>query len=200
MIRGIEKSTIFRDDGDRKDFLSRVGNLTEKTKTRILAWALMGNHVHFLLVSGSEGISSFMRKLLTGYAIRFNRKHQRSGHLFQNRYKSIVCEKDSYLLELVRYIHLNPIRALVVKSMKELDYYPWSGHSILMGKQKNDWQEREYVLSYFGKEKRKAIRAYRKFTEEGKGQGRRPELVGGGLIRSLGGWSQGRVAQSSLKL
>ena len=98
MLRGIEKSTLFRDDEDRKDFLARVGDLTEKTKTRILAWVLMDNHVHFLLISGPEGISSFMRKLLTGYAIRFNRKHQRSGHLFQNRYKSIVCEKDPYLL------------------------------------------------------------------------------------------------------
>ncbi|WAC08357.1 MAG: transposase [Thermodesulfobacteriota bacterium] len=190
MIRGIEGITIFRDDDDRKDFLSRVGNLAEKTKTRILAWSLMDNHVHFLLFSGPEGISSFMRKLLTGYAIRFNRKHQRNGHLFQNRYKSIVCEEDPYLLELVRYIHLNPIRALVVKSMQELDYYPWNGHSIVMSKQTNDWQEREYVLSLFGKEKRKAIRAYRKFIEEGEGQGKRPELIGGGLIRSLGGWSQ----------
>ena len=190
MIRGIEGTTIFRDDDDRKDFLFRVGNLAEKTKTRILAWSLMDNHVHFLLFSGPKGISTFMRRLLTGYSIRFNRRHQRNGHLFQNRYKSIVCEKDPYLLELVRYIHLNPIRAFMVKSMQELDYYPWSGHSIVMGKQTNEWQEREYVLSLFGKEKRKAIRAYRKFIEEGEGQGKRLELIGGGLIRSLGGWSQ----------
>ena len=189
-IRGIEGSTIFRDGEDRKDFLSRVGDLTEKTRTRILAWVLMDNHVHFLLFSGPEGISSFMRKLLTGYAIRFNRKHQRSGHLFQNRYKSIVCEEDPYLLELVRYIHLNPLRASVVKSVEGLDRYRWSGHSVLVGKQKNDWQEVEYVLGYFGSEKSKAIRAYRRFIEEGKEQGSRPELVGGGLIRSLGGWSR----------
>ena len=190
MIRGIEGSTIFGDDEDRKDFLSRVGDLTEKTGTRILAWVLMDNHVHFLLFSGPKGITSFMRKLLTGYAIRFNRKHQRSGHLFQNRYKSIVCEEDPYLLELVRYIHLNPLRASVVESVEGLDRYRWSGHSVLVGKQKNDWQEVAYVLSFFGREKRKAIRAYRRFVEERKGQGRRLELVGGGLIRSLGGWSQ----------
>lgn len=98
MIRGIEGNAIFRDDEDRKDFIERVADLTEKTGTQILAWALMDNHVHFLFFSGPEGISSFMRKLLTGYAVRFNRRYQRRGHLFQNRYKSIVCEEDPYLL------------------------------------------------------------------------------------------------------
>ncbi len=190
MIRGIEGKTIFGDDEDRKDFICRVDDLTEKTGTRILAWALMDNHVHFLLFSGPEGISSFMRKLLTGYAVRFNRRHQRGGHLFQNRYKSIVCEEDPYLLELVRYIHLNPLRASVVKSVEALERYRWSGHSVLVGRRKNEWQEVEYVLSFFDRDKRKAARAYRRFVEEGKGDGRRPELVGGGLIRSLGGWSQ----------
>ena len=101
MIRGIERGTIFRNDEDRKDFLARVGELVKKTGTRILAWVLMDNHAHFLLFSGPAGISSFMRKLLTGYAIRFNQRHQRCGHLFQNRYKSIVYEEDGrgfYLL------------------------------------------------------------------------------------------------------
>lgn len=190
MIRGIEGIRIFRDDDDRKDFLSRLSNLTEKTKTRVLAWVLMDNHVHFLLFSGPKGISTLMRRLLTGYSIRFNRKHGRNGHLFQNRYKSIVCEEDPYLLELVRYIHLNPLRAKIVKNLGELDHFPWGSHSVLMGKQKNEWQEKEYVLGRFGKERSEAIRAYRKFIEEGVAQGRRPELTGGGLIRSLGGWSR----------
>src|SRR4030043_921298 len=131
-----------------------------------------------------------MRRLLTGYALKYNRRHQRNGHLFQNRYKSIVCEEGTYLLELVRYIHLNPLRAAMVKSMGELEGYPWSGHMVLVGKRKNEWQEREYVVYQFHEREGKAIRAYRKFMEEGKDQGRRPELVGGGLIRSLGGWSQ----------
>ena len=75
-----------------------------------------------------------MRRLLTGYAIHFNLRHRRSGHLFQDRYKSIVCEEDPYLLELVRYIHLNPVRAGLVKDVGGLDRYPWSGHSVLLGK------------------------------------------------------------------
>jgi len=131
-----------------------------------------------------------MRRLLTGYAISYNRRHQRTGHLFQNRYKSILCEEEPYLLALVYYIHLNPLRASIVKSIEELDRYPWSGHSVLVGKAKNNWQERDYVLRQFSEYKGKAVRTYRKFMEEGKDQGKRSELIGGGLIRSLGGWSQ----------
>jgi REP element-mobilizing transposase RayT len=190
MIRGIERSPIFKDDQDRQDFIYRTGMLARETGTKIVAWALMRNHVHLLFFSGPSGISKFMRRLLTGYALRYNRRHRRNGHLFQNRYKSIICEEESYLLELLRYIHLNPLRTAVVRSIGELDHYPWSGHVVLVGKRKNDWQERAYVLYQFHEREGKAIRAYRRFMEEGKDQGRRPELVGGGLIRSLGGWSQ----------
>ena len=190
MIRGIEGVDIFRDDQDRQTFVSRIDPLVKNTGTRILAWVLMGSHVHLLLLSGPEGISQFMRRLLTGYAIYYNGRHRRRGHLFQNRYKSIVCEEEPYLLELVRYIHLNPIRAGLVKGLAELDGYPWSGHSVLVGKRKNDWQEVGYVLRFFGGDKRRAVRAYRRFMEEGQNQGRRLELVGGGLVRSLGGWSK----------
>jgi REP element-mobilizing transposase RayT len=190
MIRGLEGKEIFYDSEDRENFLSRIGQLAERTGDRILAWSFMNNHAHLLLFSGAAGLSTFMRRLLTGYAVWFNRRHRRIGHLFQNRYKSIVCEEEGYLLELVRYIHLNPLRALSVKSLKELDNYRWTGHSVLVGKNRNDWQEKGYVLSQFGRKEKGAIRAYRKFMEEGKNLGRRPELVGGGLIRSLGGWSR----------
>jgi len=190
MIRGIERSPIFKDNQDRQDFVSRIGMIAQQTGTKILAWALMSNHVHLLVFSGPPGISNFMRRLLTGYALRYNRRHRRRGHLFQNRYQSIVCEEGTYLLELVRYIHLNPLRVGLVKSLEALDHYPWSGHMILMGRGKNEWQERGYVLRQFHEREGKAVRSYRRFMEEGKDQGRRPELVGGGLSRSLGGWSQ----------
>lgn len=190
IVRGIDGIQIFRNDQDREDFLSRIENLVKKTGTRVLAWALMINHVHLLLMSGQQGIPRFMRCLLTGYAIRYNRTYKRIGHLFQNRYKSIVCEEEPYLLELVRYIHLNPLRAGQVESIEELNRYRWSGHSALMGKEKNEWQEAEYVLSLFSSERHRAVKSYLRFIEEGKDQGRRSELVGGGLIRSMGGWSQ----------
>ena len=96
MIRGIEGANIFWDDKDREHFLSLVGEIAKDTGTRILAWTLMDNHVHVLLFSGPSGLPRLMRRVLTGYAVWFNRRHQRSGHLFQNRYKSIVCEEDRY--------------------------------------------------------------------------------------------------------
>ncbi len=190
MTRGLEGRRIFHDDEDREHFLSRLRTLVKETQTRILAWAILDNHVHLLLFSGKEGISTLMRNLLTGYAIWYNRKHRRSGHLFQNRFKSIVCEEDPYLLELVRYIHLNPLRAQMVQSVEELNRYPWCGHSALVGKHLDDWQEREYVLQQLSTNRKEAIRIYQEFLSEGKDGGRRPELVGGGLIRSLGAWSQ----------
>jgi REP element-mobilizing transposase RayT len=189
MVRGIDGINIFQDEEDRKAFVDRMRSLVKETGTRILAWALMDNHVHLLIISGAAGLPTFMRRLLTGYAIGFNRKHRRFGHLFQNRYKSIICDLDPYLLELVRYIHLNPLRAGLVKDLEELEDYPWCGHGILTSKRGNDWQEKDFVLGFFGSKERKAVRYFREFMEAGKGLGQRPELVGGGLIRSMGGWS-----------
>ena len=191
MMRGTEGRSIFREDKDHQNFLSRLAQISEDTEARILAWTSMSNHVHLLMFSGSQGISKFMRRLLTGYAVWYNRKYHRTGHLFENRYKSIVCEEEAYLLELVRYIHLNPLRGGIVKNMEELDRYPWSGHGVLIGSSRNDWQERDYVLRQFSETKGKAVRAYRRFMEEGIAQGRRNDLVGGGRVRSQGGWSQG---------
>ncbi len=190
MVRGIEKQNIFQDKEDRQAFVDRLRSIVLDTGTRVLAWALLDNHVHLLLISGPAGLPTFMRRLLTGYAIGYNRRHQRFGHLFQNRYKSILCELDTYLLELVRYIHLNPLRSEVVKDLEELEMVPWCGHGVLTGRQKNNWQDRDFVLGFFGSTARKAVRAYREFVAAGKDLGPRPELVGGGLVRSLGGWSQ----------
>jgi putative transposase len=190
IIRGIEKRRIVDDREDRRNFLDRLEKLVNETKTPVYAWALMTNHAHFLLRSGTEGISKFMRRFLTGYAISYNRRHRRHGHLFQNRYKSIVCDENTYLTELVRYIHLNPLRAGVVKTLTELDRYQFSGHSVLMGKVKNKWQDDDYVLNWFGNKEAEAKKAYREYVARGITEGNRPELVGGGLIRSLGGWSE----------
>ena len=190
MIRGIEKRKIVNDQRDREDFVTRLGDIAGDTDTSIYAWALLNNHAHILLQSSDVGISQFMRRLLTGYAINYNLRHKRHGHLFQNRYKSIVCEKDTYFIELVRYIHLNPLRANLVSNLKELDSYMWCGHSVLVGKTANDWQDRDFVLKWFGKTEGEARRSYRDYVKKGIGEGRRSELVGGGLVRSLGGWSQ----------
>jgi len=129
-----------------------------------------------------------MRKVLSGYAISFNRRHKRHGYLFQNRYKSILCQEEEYLLELVRYIHLNPARAGMAKDMDELDRYPWSGHAALLGRRQRSWQDREEILIRFSDKKREAVSRYRQFVKDGIAMGRREELTGGGLRRSAGGW------------
>jgi REP element-mobilizing transposase RayT len=189
MIRGIERCDIIVDDKDRLDFVTRMGELAQKTKTDIYAWVLMTNHAHILLRSGEAGLSMYMRRLLSGYASAYNRRHNRFGHLFQNRYKSIICQEDLYFMELVRYIHLNPLRAGFVETLTELDSYKWCGHSVVMDRHKNESQNRDYVLSWFGGSEREAQKVYREFVKTGIDQGRRPELTGGGLIRSMGGWS-----------
>ena len=189
MGRGIERTNIFRTDRDREDFLNRLANQCMDGNLIVYAWCLLSNHFHLLVRTGREPISRSMKKLLTGYVVNFNLRHKRSGHLFQNRYKSIICEEDPYLLELTRYIHLNPVRAGMVGGVEELNTYRWAGHSVIIGRVKRKWQDIDTVLSYFGKG-RKAIEKYEEFVREGVSQGRRPELVGGGLIRSLGGWSQ----------
>ena len=188
IIRGIERRMIFRDNADRESFLDRLGGVLLETATPCYAWSLLGNHGHFLFRTGEDPIAHVMRRVLTGYAVTFNRRHHRHGHLFQNRYKSILCEEDAYLKELVRYIHLNPLRAGLVKNLVDLESYPYSGHSVLMGKMEKDWQERSYVLGYFGTTERDATHQYLSFVAQGTEKGRRPELVGGGLIRSVGGW------------
>ncbi len=184
IARGIERRAIFFDKRDYDDFLQRIETSLTKSPNQILAWALMPNHFHMLIRSGSGGLSRFMRRLMSGYAVAFNLRHRRSGYLFQNRYKSIVCEEEPYLLELVRYIHLNPLRAGLVKTVSELNGFPYSGHSAMMGEVPRSWQNREEIIERFGSKDR-----YESFIIEGKGQGRRPELVGGGLIRSMGGIS-----------
>jgi REP element-mobilizing transposase RayT len=186
--RGIARRKIFQDDDDRENFLERLGNIVTDSGTQCYAWALIPNHFHLLLKTGDTPIATVMRRLLTGYAVSFNRRHRRFGHLFQNRYKSILCQEDTYLAELVRYIHLNPLRARLVADIKHLDVYPFCGHGVVLGKCDRPWQNAKYVLKRFADQKALARRRYRAFVEKGVKQGKKPELTGGGLVRSAGGW------------
>jgi putative transposase len=189
IVRGIARKKVFDDDADRDFFIERLGTIIEESRTQCFAWALIPNHFHLLLKTGTTPISSVMKRLLTDYAMHYNRKHNRCGHLFQNRYKSILCQEDSYLPELVRYIHLNPLRARLVDGMKELDRYAYCGHSVLMGKVGAEWQNTEYIARLFDTHLSTARRKYRTFVQDGVGDGKRDDLVGGGLIRSAGGWT-----------
>lgn len=177
IVRGIERRNIFLNDDDRSDFMERFEMLLEKTGVECLAWALMSNHFHLLLRPTLTTLATFMRRLLTGYAVTFNLRHSRSGHLFQNRYKSLVCDEDAYLLELVRYIHLNPVRVGMAPDLDALEPFPWSGHAVLMGRRAMKGQVTDEVLRYFGKNITAARRGYRNFVEDGVSQGKRNDLI-----------------------
>lgn len=163
MGRGIEKRKIYQDDADRDEFLKKVGSIATQTTTPIYAFALMPNHFHLLIRSGPAGLSNFMQRLLSSYVMYYNRRHKRVGHLFQNRYKSIPCEEEVYFGRLVRYIHLNPLKANLVKDMAQLDEYPWTGHARLIRESPDKWFACDYTLAFFGETKKIARQAYRRF-------------------------------------
>jgi putative transposase len=197
IARGLDRQDIFLDDLDRRNFLGRLESALAQTGCQCLAWTLLNNHFHLLIRTGDRPLGDLMRKVLSGYAISFNHRHRRHGYLFQNRYKSILCQEDAYLLELVRYIHLNPVRAGIVKELDGLDRHEWTGHAVLVGRRRREWQERNEVLSLFGNRKREAVSRYRQFVADGFAVGRRDDLSGGGLRRSAGGWEGLRELQMS---
>ena len=166
MARGIEKRNIFLDEKDRNYFLKIVARVIQKPGSgECYAWALMSNHIHLLIHVGEKPLGQMMKSILTGYAVYFNKRYQRSGHLFANRYKSELCQNEKHFLELIRYIHLNPLRAGLVKSESELSKYLWTGHNALLEKRKNKWQNTEDIIKLFGNKDRR--KKYRQFIEEG---------------------------------
>ncbi|MBK8575831.1 MAG: transposase [Elusimicrobia bacterium] len=189
MGRGIQREKIFSGSEDREEFLARLGKVVEKESLLVYAWALMPNHFHLLMRTTKTPLSHVMRKLLSGYAGYFNRRYGRAGHLFQNRFKSVLCEDDPYFLELVRYIHLNPLRAGLVKSLEGLGGSSLTGHSVLVGKVNRPWQCTGEVLARFSGLTGQARSGYIRFVEEGLKRPAPKHLEGGGLVRSQGGWS-----------
>jgi putative transposase len=196
-LRGIEQKKIFQDDGDRDQFLLRLSHLMRETSTSCYAWALLPDRAHLLLRTGTIPISSLMLRLLTGYVVTFNRRHRRRGPLFQSRYKSVLCQDGPYLVELVRYLHLAPLRHGVVRNLSELGKYRYSGHSYVLGKRKNDWQDVNHVLRLFGAGKPKSQKRYGEYVKQGQREVQRLELSGGGPIRSAGGLPEFRRLRKS---
>ncbi len=189
MARGIEKQAIFRDTIDAQRFVDRLARSVDEDGWAIFAWALLPNHFHLLVRSGNRPLGRTMASLLTGHAVVFNRRHGRVGHVFQNRFRSILCEDECYFLELVRYIHLNPLRAGLVRDLDELDRFPFSGHSAVVGTTHCPWQTIEPILASFASPRASAADAYREFVRLGVAAGRRPELVSGRVLRRPDGWS-----------
>jgi len=192
--RGNERKNIYRSNDDREAFLIYLSQAIERHRLVLHAYALMNNHYHLLLETREANLSRALRDLNGIYTAYFNRTHRRIGHLFQGRYKAILVEKESYLLELSRYIHLNPIRA---RMGVRLERYPWSSYrDYIGGRECPTWLIREEVLGYFGSNQPTAQRAYQRFVEEGVKQGvERPwekvvgqaVLGGEGFIRLIRG-------------
>jgi putative transposase len=157
--RRIARKKVFDDDVDRGFFIERLGTIIQESQTQCFAWTLIPNHFHLLLKTGATPISTVMKRLLTGYAMHYNRRHNRCGHLFQNRYKSILCQEDSYLLELVRYIHLNPLRAKLVAGMDELDRYAYYGHGVLMERPQGRPQGRTKLTTSTGSDQANSLKS-----------------------------------------
>ncbi len=186
LIRGTEPQEVFRDHDDRENLLNRLSTLLPETGASCYAWALLPNHAHFLFKTGTlTPLPNLMMRLLTGYSVSFNRRHGRRGRLFQDRYKSVVFQEEIYLKELLRYIHLNPLRAGLVSGLTQLNQYPFSGHSAIMGLAMRPWQDVDHVLLRFGGTGQTGRKTYFSYIEAGLDQGHPDDLIGGGLIRSL---------------
>ena len=189
IARGIERRKIFIDKDDYEDFLSRLEKALDKTGSKCYAFSLLPNHFHLLILRGPRPLAELMRRLMTGYAVYFNLRHKRAGHLFQNRYRAILCDLDSYFLELVAYIHLNPLRAGLVKDLRALGNYKWCSHGAVVGKTSLRYLAKEDILQQFGNHVKRARKKYESYLKERVNKFKPGELSGGGLIRSKGGLS-----------
>lgn len=166
--RGNARQAIYADDQDRAHFLDLLAREIVQQRWRCYAYCLMDNHYHVLLETPEPTLSQGMRRLNGRYTQSFNRRHARVGHVLQGRFKSILVDKESYFLELSRYIVLNPVRAQVVRTPQE---WPWSSYPATVGmRQAPDWLAVDEVLGFFDREARAAQRAYRQFVREGIGQ------------------------------
>jgi putative transposase len=150
ILRGIERRRIFYDDRDRRDLLERLSRILPEAGMACFAWALMPNHVHLVLRTGPIPLARVMARVNTGYALAFNQRHTRVGYLFQGRYKSILVDQETHLLALVRYVHLNPLRAGLVRSLEALGRHRWTGHATLLGRGDVSFQDAQAILERFG--------------------------------------------------
>lgn len=176
IFRGNGGQSVFLTEDDRYRFYLLLQEGICRFGYRVHAFCLMTNHIHIALQAGDTPLSRGMHNLSFRYTRWINWREKRTGHLFQGRYKAVLIDGDSYLLELIRYIHLNPVRACMVNDHEE---YPWSSHRAYLGKEFLPWLTTEWMLGRFGKSVAKARAGYRTFVLDGLGEEYRPEFHGG---------------------
>ena len=163
--RGNERKKIYRDDGDKEKFLGLLEDYKNRYNFLIHCFVLMDNHYHLVIETLRPNLIKIMHGLNSGYTGYFNKKYKRSGHLFQGRYKAIIVDKENYLLELSRYVHLNPLRAKIINKPQD---YKWSSYGgYIRKKEVNNLNNYNWLLSIFGNEEKKSRRQYKEFVEEG---------------------------------
>lgn len=165
--RGDRREAIYLDDKDREQWLELLGLVCERFNWRCHAWCLMDNHYHVVIETVDGNLSRGMRQLNGVYTQAHNRRHNRAGHVYQGRFKGILVDKESYLLELSRYVVLNPLRA---KMVQQLVHYRWSSYRSMIGRASvPDWLETDWLLGHFGKQRVRAVARYVEFVKAGKG-------------------------------
>ncbi len=166
--QGNEKKPVFKDDDDGENFLNTLHQVNTRYHWICHAYCLMGNHYHLLIETPDGNLAIGMRQLNGVYTQRFNNRHGRIGHLFQGRYKAILIQKDTHLLEVCRHVVLNPVRAKISERPEE---YPWSSHMAVAGNAKpHPCLTTDWVLGQFGRKRGRAEQEYRKFISQGTGQ------------------------------
>jgi REP element-mobilizing transposase RayT len=183
IARGNNREDIFYDKKDRRNFLKRLAFYLDECEVTLYCFCLMTNHIHLLLEMGQNPLSQMLHRLLTWHARYHNKKYDRVGHLYQGRYKAVLCDKDGYLLELVRYIHLNPVRAGLATNPRE---YPWSSHKTYLGEEKLEWLNSDFVLSQFSSSISHSRILYEEFVLRRLKEGRREDLYSLADQRILG--------------
>jgi putative transposase len=160
--RGNERRPVFRDDVDREQYLDRLRHYRTRLRFRLLAYCLMSNHVHLVLRSGDVPLSRIMGPLLSSYAQWFNRRHERTGHLFQDRYKAFLVQEGRYFVSLVRYVHRNPVQAKLVTDARD---YPWSSDRFFRAGKGPSWMDLDEALSNLARDRRAATRRYSELVD-----------------------------------
>lgn len=184
--RGNERKAIFKDSIDYEAFIEMLGKARKKYKVIICCYVLMPNHYHIVIGTPGGNLTKAMKHIQTEYAMYYNRRHRRSGHLFQGRYKALIIDKDRYLLELSRYIHLNPLRARIVRRLEE---YPWSSYPEYVGRRGTGFLDSGIVLEKFDGKGVDKHKRYREFCYEGKGinwEGFKKDIYGGIILAGRG--------------
>ena len=172
LARGNQRREIFHDDADRTKYLAKLAAYKHRHGFALYAYVLMTNHVHLLVETRDMGLGKIVQGIHQSYTQYYNRRYQTVGHVFQGRYKAFVCAREAYLLELVRYIHLNPVRAKLVADPAE---YRWSGHRSYLGMEAGSDVDTQPVLAQFGEQPSEARQRYREFVRAAQGGPVRPE-------------------------